>query len=90
MNGIFSQASSAASGGAGRAACADVRRDDDNRFEIREAKKVAMCLGKQAHTRKTANVVVRETTKVKLESYKCPFCKSWHVGGRKEKVHDRL
>jgi hypothetical protein len=62
-----------------------MRRFDDHPRHIKEARKAAMCDGKQALDRKTANRVIRETTKLtRLESYKCPFCGHWHIGTRKE------
>lgn len=51
-----------------------MRLPDDLPRHIREVREAATCLGKSRHNRATANRIVRETTKVKLQSYKCRFC----------------
>lgn len=43
----------------------------------------AMCLGKEKHSRTEANKVVRSTTKIRLDAFKCEFCPAWHVGVRR-------
>lgn len=49
------------------------RDNDGNRPE-------AACLGKEALTRAAANQVARETRKVPIKAYRCPYCAHWHVG----------